>query len=245
MQTESQPSKIVCSQNAPRPEQQLLDWAIKQLTILAVAFGSPEGVTAERLRIYAADLLSDLSQEQLAGAFARCRRELKFFPQIAELRELVAAKPEDHEQVEAEAAWQFANAYLQKHGVVTYDDDNRPPLDSRIDYALRRIGGLNGLNQITEKSRAFMFRDFCEAYRQAPMADLLKPLLNELFGYHKLVSPTRKQLTGRVAPEAGPPDEPRRPILKTVPEPLTEAQLRDRREMLKQQIATVMGRRKP
>jgi len=48
-----------------------------------------------------------------------------------------------------------------------------PPLPPRIDYALRRIGGLRAVNQITERSRPFMYKDFCEAYSLAPSCGIL------------------------------------------------------------------------
>ena len=215
-------------------------WIVEQLGLLAVRMG--EAVTAERLALYVDDL-TDLSQVQIERALWRARRELNFFPKIAELRELAGAKAEDQAHVEAAAAWEFLNRYLQKFGVVIYDDDNRPPLDPRIDCALRRIGGLNALNQITEKSRPFMFNDFCEAYRLAPLADLLTPQLTELFGYQKLVAPKREQLAGKVFSDPE-PRLPQKPIVKTIPEPLTDAQLRDRREMIKQQTATIVTKRK-
>ena len=231
--------QLTTSQHSTR----LSRWIGEQVTILAEAFG--ESLTPQRVKIYAADL-ADIDQARLAIAFQRAPIELNFFPKIAELRELAGAKAEDQAHVEAAAAWEFTNRYLQKHGVVIYDDDNRPPLEPRIDYALRRIGGLNSLNQITEKSRPFMFKDFCEAYRQGPIADKLTPQLNELFSYNKLTAPWRKQLTGKVAREPNPlPAETRKPILKTIPKPLTDAQVRDRREMLKQQVVTIASRRKP
>jgi hypothetical protein len=82
---------------------------------------------------------------------------------------------EDQLKVEAEAAWTFAMDYLQQWGVERlplYRGGKRveaPPLPSRIEYALRRIGGLRGMNQITEESRPFMFKDFFEAFKQAPI----------------------------------------------------------------------------
>jgi hypothetical protein len=56
---------------------------------LAIALG--EVVSPERLRIYAQDLVTDLSKEQLTAAFGRARRECKFFPKLAELREYARA----------------------------------------------------------------------------------------------------------------------------------------------------------
>jgi hypothetical protein len=64
------------------------DWLLEQLTILAEAMG--ESLTPSRLEIYLTDL-ADLSREQLEMACWRARRELRFFPKIAELREFAGA----------------------------------------------------------------------------------------------------------------------------------------------------------
>src|SRR5258708_3535590 len=84
-----------------RPPLELQEWLIEQLGILAVAFGEP--ITPERLRVYADDLLCDLSSEQLDTALIRARQELRFFPKIAELRDLAGMKAKDAQQVEANA----------------------------------------------------------------------------------------------------------------------------------------------
>src|ERR1700741_636156 len=79
-------------------------WLGEQLTILAEAMG--ETLSQSRLTIYAQDL-ADLSKEQLQRAFWQARRQLRFFPKIAELREL-AGLGSPKEQLEAEAlrAWE-------------------------------------------------------------------------------------------------------------------------------------------
>jgi hypothetical protein len=64
-----------------------LDWINDQLTIMAEAFG--EKLTEERQEIYCAGL-AEFPQNRLEGAFRRARYELKWFPKLAELRELAA-----------------------------------------------------------------------------------------------------------------------------------------------------------
>jgi hypothetical protein len=220
---------------APEMKQELQLWLVDELTILAEALG--EVVTIERLRIYSRDLASDLTREQLQIALTRARRELRFFPKISELRELAGASVDEQQQIEAEAAWQFVNRYLRKWGVVVYENEQRPRLPSRIEYAVRRIGGLEGLNQITEESRPFKFRDFCEAYRQAPLADMMTPQLEALFGDHKLLSAVTapKQLKNAATTETTHRPQIATMAIKRIPEPLTSVQLRDRRALLKQQ----------
>ena len=67
---------------------ELLDWINDELTILAEAFG--ERLTEERQEIYCAGL-ADIQRERLAASFRRARYELKWFPKLAELRELSGA----------------------------------------------------------------------------------------------------------------------------------------------------------
>ncbi len=220
-------------------------WILDQLTILGEAFG--EALTAERLRIYVEDLAS-VELPQLAIAFKRARAELKFFPKIAELQTLAGADTKEMQAVEAEGAWQTANRYLEQHGI-----DSLPtfrggkvfvplPLPPRIDYALRRIGGLRGLNLMTEESRPFMRRDFVEAYWQAPLAEQMRPMLDGLLG--------AKQLEGQVRQLANRIEDVRSssqlavttmvPGPKAIQQPLSEAQCQERREMLRQQATAQM-----
>jgi hypothetical protein len=67
-----------------------LDWINDQLTIMAEAFG--EKLTEERQEIYCAGL-AEIPRDRLEVAFRRARYELKWFPKIAELRELAGLLP--------------------------------------------------------------------------------------------------------------------------------------------------------
>jgi hypothetical protein len=211
-------------------------------------------MTAECLALYV-ESLSDLSDDQFTICVGRAMKESHWFPKPAVLREFVMPKAEDVRQVEADAAWRYANEYLQKWGV------DRMPLCSggkrieaprireRVDYALRRIGGLPGLNRVTTESRPFVRKDFIEAYNLAPLAESLSPQLIEKFGDTNLLGEV-KQLAGekRLAPEHN-PHLATKPVVsatvKKAPEPTTDAQRRDRREMLLQQRREIDSRRSP
>ena len=212
-------------------------WVAEQLAILAEAFG--EALTPVRILVYVQDL-EDLAPEQLAVGFARARREFKFFPRISELRTLAGASADDVRKIEAELAWKFATDYLREWGVTRLPIREKgrfieaPPIPPRIEYALRRIGGLAGLNQITEQSRPFVFKDFCEAYALAPIAESLAP---------RLAAQSGMALKG--LPEAstnGEPLEERRApkVLKEFPE---STQTHDRREVLRQQVELLAKQR--
>src|SRR5258705_7035443 len=76
------------SSNGSEKGLELLDWINDQLTILAEAFG--ETLTEQRQEIYCSGL-ADIQQNQLETAFRRARYELKWFPKLAELRDLAGA----------------------------------------------------------------------------------------------------------------------------------------------------------
>lgn len=207
-----------------------------------------ESLTPSRLQIYAVDL-DDLTEEQLDCAFGRARRELKFFPKIAELRELAGATDEDQRKIEAEAAWKFAVDYLQMHGadlMPTYSNGQRqypPPLPPRIEYALRRIGGLRALNNMTDDARPFAYKDFAEAYFLAPIAEQLTLRLQLGFGGNlpgqvKQLTDGKKTGGSQARHEENPPGSKMKPI----PKPMTDVELRDRREMLRQQVAALAAK---
>src|SRR5260370_15280773 len=175
----------------------ILSWIYDQLTTLAVAFR--EQLIEERVEIYAR-ALTDIPQDRLNVAFQRALRELTFFPKVAELRSLAVSSSDDEKNVEANAAWDYVNDYLRKWGVDLLPLHSGgqvitpPPLDSRTDYALRRIGGLRALNQVDIDKLPFMRRDFCEAYTLAPVAELMALSLPPQFGEDKLQG-NIKQLT--------------------------------------------------
>ncbi len=144
-------------------------WVIDQLTILAEAFGTP--MTAARLKIYTANL-ADLTRDALAQAVARALRECKFFPAVAELRELASAKRSDLEAIKAEADWQQAVNWVRHcwHPDLGRNR-NAPELPARIEYALRSIGGPYRVFMRTIENEAFLRRDFIAALRLAPTAE--------------------------------------------------------------------------
>jgi hypothetical protein len=137
--------------------------------------------------------------EAIESAFREWRLQSSFFPAIADIAELISrwhgrVDHDDGKKIEANAAWDYINKYLHEWGVellprfsVGGQATTPPPLDSRIDYALRRIGGLRALNQVDVDKMPFMYRDFCEAYRLAPAAELMAGSLQQQFGKDKLL----------------------------------------------------------
>lgn len=240
--------KIACLTKVVGPRHwEFTDAIIERLTVVAVAFGSPAFVTAELLRLYAEALVAELTIEQIDTAVNRAIRELDRFPSLAKLRALAgAAAAPDRAKVEAEGAWQWAQDYLRQWGADRLPIRSRgvwveaPAIPPRIDYALRRVGGLRGLNQIDEKARPFMFRDFCEAYALAPIATSLDP---HVFG---LLEGKVRQLAQALPSE---PDhdvqKPQASAAERKPGPLTVEQVRERRAALARQAEMLAAQRRP
>ena len=171
-QNNSQPTSLT------PPRAPNASWLIEQLALLAMALG--EAISDGRLAIYA-DELSDLTCDQLAVAFRRARRECRFFPRIAELRELAgAASAERQRNAEALAAWDTVVAYVQKY--VGNDPEgnygpqfgwyratwNRPAtyptLPQRLLDVIRRTGGWSAYALMGDTDFPFQQKRFVEAY---------------------------------------------------------------------------------
>src|SRR5437764_1167478 len=113
MQTETELNNVKLQISLPtKKPSALLGWLTDQITILAEAFGEP--MTAARLKVYAADL-ADLEHSQLELAFHCARRDLTFFPKIAELRKLAGADQVEQEDAEARKAWDVLTSFVRKY----------------------------------------------------------------------------------------------------------------------------------
>lgn len=110
-QTEHNNVKLEISLPTKKPNA-LLGWLTDQFTILAEAFGEP--LTAARLNVYASDL-ADLEHSQLEVAFRRARRELDYFPKVAQLRRVAGADQTEKTDAETRKAWDVLIGFVQKY----------------------------------------------------------------------------------------------------------------------------------
>jgi len=157
----------------------------------------------------------------------------------------------DEKKIEANAAWSYVNEYLRKWGVdllPLYSGGKvttPPPLDSRADYALRRIGGLRALNQVDANKMPFMYRDFCEAYALAPAAELMALPLRQQFGDGRLQGDV-KQLTEARSMEQhiDQPSEQTEPLNDAPPVQRSDEWYTNRRAELKRQADELLAKRK-
>lgn len=107
-----------------------LDWINDQLTVLAEAFG--ERLTEERQEIYCAGL-ADIPQDRLDVSFRRARYELKWFPKLAELRELaglVSGTPDDGRPGPEEAWGRMPKGPRMEDESVVWCEEERAAYDA-------------------------------------------------------------------------------------------------------------------
>jgi hypothetical protein len=224
-------------------KQELQCWVLDQLTILGEAMG--ESLTPERLSIYAQDLSSDLTQGQLAPAFEKARRELKFFPKIAELRTLAGADEKEREDAEMRQAWDLVQRFVSKrvwtdpHGVCRVDGEQDLP--DRVRDSVRRSGGLRAYLWMTEKDFPFLQQRFFDEYRAWVRVERLPAsiLARLTMPRPRLIAPVETEAHAPAAPLRSPVEE----IVKKIPA-LTEAEIRDRRALLRRQTLTIMNKTK-
>jgi hypothetical protein len=225
----------------PEPQQSLRKWVIDQVTILAEAFSQP--MTPERLRIYAGDL-ADLERSQLEVAFCHARREMTFLPKIAELRNLAGAGQDEQQDAEARKAWDLLTRFVTKyvsndvHG--NYGPQHGwypksfPKLSERILDCVRRTGGWKVYACMDVHDMPFIQKRFFEEYAAWTAVE-------RITDNSKLIEtiPEFKQLVAR-SMEQPKPITATGPKPKPVLQPLTESQVKDRREMLRQQTEKLL-----
>jgi hypothetical protein len=224
------------------------EWRLKQLVALAEVFKEP--VTPECLAMFV-ESLADLSDDQIRLCVGHAFRELKWFPKPAELRELAGASQQQGQGAEARKAWDVLTRFVKKY--VSNDvygnfgpqhgwyPKSYPKLSDRILDTVRRTGGWKVYACMTGEDFPFVQKRFFEEYATWAAVEQIEPgkLLTEMPQLHLIAKPMDPLTISERTPMAQSVDVPAfRP--KAISERLTNAQLRDRREMLRQQ-ATAMA----
>jgi hypothetical protein len=242
--------------NALQLSTPLSRWIGEQITILAEIFSEP--MTSARLKGYAANLL-DLDIYQLKTAFTRAPRECRFFPRISELREFAGALDGKIQQdAEAHRAWDvlldYVDTWVQADPEGAYGPEQGcrmyPPqtLDQRILDCARRLGGWKWLKTASEDDVPFLKKDFIDEYLKweavahVDVSHMLKEVCPTLQLQTMDSAPENIYQRRKILEEQAAIVTKKRPPSRAKPincEPLTDIQLRDRREMLRQQAETL------
>jgi hypothetical protein len=195
--------------------------------------------------------LEDLPDEQFTRAISLAIKNLKFFPKPAELRELVGADGSSLDQKsETHKAWDillsFVSKWVQSDVEGTYRiyrgvrSSSPPELSQRILDVVRRTGGWKTYKCMTNDDYPFVQKRFFEEYAVWSAVEAIEPerLLTAPAVMLRLAAPSPTKI-----PATKPLDPVAAPIkAKVIPAPLDDVQLRDRREMLRQQIESLAKR---
>jgi hypothetical protein len=220
------------------------------LVALAEVFKEP--LTSECLAMYV-ESLADLSGDQIKLCIGRAVRELEWFPKPAKLREFVGAEGSATGQnAEARKAFDLVTSFASKwvqtdpegNYVITRGvrSSDPPKLSDRILDTVRRTGGWKVYVCMTHEDFPFVQKRFFEEYEAWTAVEQIATakLLREM---PRLQLVAKSMDASRIA---GPKQEPTAvPTFKTKPIPalMTDAQLRDRREMLRQQAESLLKRK--
>jgi hypothetical protein len=199
-----------------------------------------------------AESLADLSDDRIRVCVGRAVRELEWFPKPAKLRELAGAEGSaSNQDAEARKAWdivlQFVDKWVQSDVEGNYviscgiRSSEPPKLSQRILDTVRRTGGWRAYKCMANDDFPFQQKRFFEDYEAWTAVEHILPtsLLTEMPRLQLVAKPmsSTPQLECEIRNASLPP------AIKKVPEPPTEAQIRDRREMLRQQIASLAAKR--
>lgn len=175
-----------------------------------------QSVTKERIAIYHQVLGAELTAEQLERACERALRSCRFFPTIAEIREL--ARHDEKRQVEqetgrdcldAERAWDELLKYIHRwgadlipvcHGRAADGQlimETPEPLTPEIAWAVKQCGGYRCIAEADQEKMHFLREDFLKHYirhretaaLRAPTREEARRLLGQVKSWQKAIEP--------------------------------------------------------
>jgi len=193
------------------------------------------------LALMAEILCQSGTDEQIAESMTRCTRECRFPVRLPDLLQRIPGQEIPQPEAEMRKAWDVLMAFVRKYvGNDVYGSygpehgwypRSYPKLSDRILDTVRRSGGWKVYGCMTDATFPFVERRFFEQYTAWVAV--------EQVGLGKLLTENpRLQLVAKpMDPKTKMQPKPVRQqvMIKKVPEALTEAQIRDRREMLRQQ----------
>jgi hypothetical protein len=111
------------------------------------------------------------------------RNDSSWFPNLADIRRRAGMDQERSDKVEADAAWDMVRAHNRKWAGVGRmflgrdtetgepQYETAPRLPSRVEYAVRAVGGLDAIDNVRRDSEPFMRDKFTDAFLRAPLAE--------------------------------------------------------------------------
>ena len=204
------------------------------------------------LAMMAEILCQSATDEQIAHAMTRCSRECRYPVRLQDFLQRIPGQEIPEPEAEARKAWDlvtsFASKWVQSNPDGGYvisrgvRSSEPPKLSQHILDTVRRTGGWPTYKCMTTDDYPFVQKRFFEEYEAWTAVEQIATgkLLTEM---------PRLQLVAKSmdAPQiAAPKHEPTAvPTFKAkpIPAPMTDAQLQDRREILRQQAESLLKRK--
>jgi hypothetical protein len=194
------------------------------------------------LALMAEILTQSASDGQIDSALTRCAHECRYPVRLSDILQRIPGLEVPQAEAEGRKAWDvlmgFVNKYVGNsvYGVFGPDHGwhptNYPKLSDRISDTVRRTGGWSLYKCMTDADFPFVQKRFFEEYAAWVSVEQVVPgkLLTERPRLRLVPKPIEIP-----KPEIQPKPAGEQALVMKIPEPLTEAQIRDRREMLRQQ----------
>lgn len=178
---------------------------------------------------------------QIDYALTRCAHECRYPVRLSDILQRIPGLEVPQSEAESRKAWDVLMGFVSKyvgnsvHGIFGPDHGwypkSYPKLSDRILDTVRRTGGWRVYKCMTDGDFPFVQKRFFEEYVAWVAVERVVPdLLMERPLLRLIPKPMDLPKTEKQPNPAG-----QQVMVKKVPEPLTEAQIRDRREMLRQQ----------
>jgi hypothetical protein len=200
------------------------------------------------LALMAEILTQSATDEEIDGALTRCARECPYPIRLPDILQRIQGQEIPQLEAEGRKAWDSVISFVSKWVQSDVQGDyvitrgvrsSEPPrLAQRILDTVQRTGGWKIYKCMTHEDFPFVQKRFLEEYEAWTAVEqiALSKLLTEMPRLQLVAKPMDPpRYAEPKAPQPGMPAF--KP--KSIPVPLTDAQLRDRREMLRQQAASL------
>lgn len=202
------------------------------------------------LALMAEFLTQSATDEQIDLALTRCARECRYPVRLPDMLQRIQGQEIPQLEAEGRKAWEVVTSFVDKwirsdvEGNYVIDGGARssepPKLAQQILDTVRRTGGWRAYKRMTNEDFPFQQKRFFQEFKawaaveQIPSGKLLTEMPRLRLVAQSMDPPGRDGQT-KAAKLVGAPGFRAKPI----PAQLTDAQLRDRREMLRQQAAAL------
>lgn len=207
------------------------------------------------LALMAEILCQSATDEQIAHAMTRCTRECRYPVRLPDLLQRIPGQEIPAVEAEMRAAWDVLIKFVNKwcrwdegyfdgesvHVVSAHVEKGAPELPQHIVDTVRRTGGWAVYLRMEPRDFPFQQKRFFDEYEAWTAVEKVLPDMAKVL---QLTGAKTLQLVKPMDPRAVRNPDPMSAVAKRIPEPLTDAQLADHREMLRQQAATCAAKAK-